>query len=94
MRKPFSIWSIVFIAFGLLAFVINWISTEINEPIVFVGFILLLLGIIFSFIALSKKEKGVMKVISGVSFFVILFFLVWFEPFLFVYIMTWLKNLF
>ncbi|MCM3743682.1 hypothetical protein M3193_05970 [Sporosarcina luteola] len=92
--KTFSVWSIVFITLGLLALLFNWILPEINEPIVFVGFLLLLLGIVFSFIALSKKEKGVLKIISGVSFFVILFFVVWFEPFLIVYIMTWVKNIF
>lgn len=94
MRKPFSIWSIVFIAFGLLALVINWISTEIIEPIVLIGFLLLLLGMIYSFVAFSKNEKGVMKVISSVSFFGIIFLIVWFEPFLIVFILTWLKNIF
>ncbi|VDG97991.1 Uncharacterised protein [Lysinibacillus sphaericus] len=94
MSRPFSIWSIVFIVFGLLAMVINWTTTEIIEPIVLLGFILLLLGILFSFIAFLKKEKGVTKIISGVSFFIILFCLVWFEPFMFVYIMTWIKNIF
>ena len=74
--------------------VINWTTSEIIEPIVLIGFILLLLGALFSFIAFLKKEKGVMKIISGVSFFIILFCLVWFEPFIFVYIMTWLKNIF
>lgn len=92
MKMPFSIWSVVFVAIGLLALVINWISSEIIEPIVLLGFLLLLLGIIFSFIAFSKREKGGLKIVSGVSFFVVLFFLVWFEPFLFVYIITWLKN--
>ncbi|WP_252504034.1 hypothetical protein [Sporosarcina sp. Marseille-Q4943] len=94
MEKPFSIWSIGFIAFGSLALVMNWISLDIIEPIVLIGFILLLFGVIFSFIAFSKNEKGAMKVISVVSFFVILLFLVWFEPFLLVYILTWLKNIF
>ncbi|MCM3711946.1 hypothetical protein [Sporosarcina luteola] len=94
MKSAFSVWSIVFIASGLLALVINWISLEIIEPVVLIGFILLVLGVIYSFIALSKKEEGALKVISGISFFVILFFLVWFEPLLIIYIMTWLKNIF
>ncbi|MCM3758911.1 hypothetical protein M3197_15835 [Sporosarcina aquimarina] len=94
MNIPFSMGSIVFIVFGSLAMVINWTTTGIIEPIVLLGFILLLVGILFSFIAFLKKEKGITKIISGVSFFIILFCLVWFEPLMFVYILTWLKNIF
>lgn len=93
MKKPFSIWSIVFIAIGLLALVINWISTEILEPVFLLGIVLLFLGISFSLIAYLRRELGGMKILSAVSFFVILFFLVWFEPFLLLHMMTWIKNI-
>ncbi|ARF16087.1 hypothetical protein SporoP17a_01460 [Sporosarcina ureae] len=84
---------ICFVVTGLLAFVINWLTTEIIEPVVLIGFIFLVCGIIFSFIAFSKEEKGAMKIISCASFFIILLCLVWIEPFLFIYILTWLKNI-
>lgn len=69
MKRPFSTWSIVFIVLGLVAFVVNWITPEIMEPVVLVGYIFLVIGMIFSFIALLKRENGVMKIISCVSFF-------------------------
>jgi len=93
MIKPFSIWSIVFIAIGLLALVINWISTEIIEPVVLLGILLLFIGISFSFIAYLRREQGGMKILSAVSFFIIFFFLVWFRPFLLLHMMTWIKNI-
>ncbi|RLL40139.1 hypothetical protein D8M04_19480 [Oceanobacillus piezotolerans] len=88
-----SILSIVFIAFGLLFFGLNWIIEGYSEIIVFIGAIFLLLGAIFSFIAIFKNEKGIMKFISLVSFFVILFLITWFEPFQVLRIVTWLKNI-
>lgn len=94
MKRPFSTWSIVFMVLGLVAFVVNWMTSEIIESVVLVGYIFLILGIIFSFIAFLKREKGVMKIISGVSFFIILLCIVLIEPFMFVYILTWLKNIF
>ncbi|ARF13995.1 hypothetical protein [Sporosarcina ureae] len=94
MKRPFSKWSIAYIVFGLVAFVVNWMTSEIIEPVVLVGSIFLVLGVIFSFIAFLKNEKGVMKIISGVSFFLILLCLVLIEPLMFVYILTWLKNIF
>ncbi|PIC95384.1 hypothetical protein CSV69_11740 [Sporosarcina sp. P26b] len=94
MKRPFSTWSIVFIVLGLVAFVVNWITPEIMEPVVLVGYIFLVIGMIFSFIAFLKRENGVMKIISCVSFFIILLCLVLIEPLMFVYILTWLKNIF
>ena len=94
MKRPFSIWSIVFIVFGFIAFVANWLTSEISVSAVLVGLIFLILGIIFSLIAFLKLEKGAMKIISCVSFFIILLYLVISEPLMFVYILTWLKNIF
>ncbi|MGN7410989.1 hypothetical protein [Sporosarcina sp. SAFN-010] len=94
MKRPFSTWSIVFMFLGLVAFAANWMTTEIIEPVVLVGYIFIVLGIIFSFIAFFKREKGVLKIISCVSFFIILLCLVLIEPLMFVYILTWLKNIF
>ncbi|AXI11181.1 hypothetical protein CUC15_13905 [Oceanobacillus zhaokaii] len=91
--KSISIWSIVFIIFGLLFFGLNWIIVGYSELIAFIGAIFILLGAIFSFIAIFKNEKGSLKFISLVSFFIILFLITWFEPFQALRIVTWLKNI-
>lgn len=78
--KSNSIWSIVFIILGLLSFILNWVIEGYSELIAFIGAILILLGAIFSFIAIFKNEKGSMKFISIFSFFIILFVITWFEP--------------
>jgi hypothetical protein len=91
--KQFSIWSIIFMFLGLFSFGLNWLIEGYSEPIVLIGFIFLLIGVIFSFIAISKKENGRIKFLSLASFFIILFLVTWFEPFQVVRIMTWLKNI-
>ncbi|WP_067724526.1 hypothetical protein [Oceanobacillus damuensis] len=88
--KSNSIWSIVFIIFGLLSFGLNWMIEGYSELIVFVGAIFILLGAIFGFIAIFKNEKGSIKFISLVSFFIILFLITWYEPFQVLRIVTWL----
>ncbi|NYE09699.1 membrane-bound ClpP family serine protease [Bacillus niacini] len=91
--KLFSIWSIILVFLGLISFGLNWLIEGYFEPIVLIGVIFFLIGVIFSFIAISKKEKGSIKFISLASFFIILFLVSWFEPFQVVRIMTWLKNI-
>lgn len=88
-----SIWSIVFLVLGFLFFGLNSIIEGYSELIVFIGAIFILLGSIFSFIAIFKREKGSIKFISLVSFFIILFLITWFEPFQILRIVTWLKNI-
>lgn len=63
-----------------------------TEPIVLFGFISLLVGVVLSFLAIAKGEKGTLKFISLISFFVMLFLIAWFEPFQVLRIITWLKN--
>ncbi|MFC4025522.1 hypothetical protein ACFOUV_17210 [Oceanobacillus longus] len=92
MLKSNSKRSIVFIILGLFCFGLNWIREGYYELVVFIGVIFILLGAIFSFIAIFKNEKGSMKFISLISFFVILFFITWFEPLHVLRIVTWLKN--
>ncbi|WP_318246848.1 hypothetical protein [Bacillus norwichensis] len=92
MLKSRSIWSIVCIISGLLCFGLNWIIEDYSELIVFIGTIFISLGAIFSFIAIFKKEKGSMKFVSLVSFFIILFIITWFEAFQALRTVTWLKN--
>ncbi|MCM3636374.1 hypothetical protein M3152_01490 [Sporosarcina luteola] len=91
--KLFSVSSIVFLFIGLIFFILNWFIDDYVEPIVLTGVILILLGAVFSFIAISKKEKGSVKYISLTTFFVILFLVTWFEPFQVLRMLTWIKNI-
>lgn len=91
--RTFSTWSLVYMFLGLLSFGLNWIMEAYFEPIALIGVIFLLIGVAFSFIAISKKEIGSVKYISIASFFIILFFVTWLEPFQVVRMMTWLKNI-
>ncbi|SEM56792.1 hypothetical protein SAMN04487786_2140 [Paenisporosarcina quisquiliarum] len=88
---PFSMRSIAFIVLGSLFFVLTWIIESYFEPLLLIGAIGLLMGGIFSFIAIFKEEKGSMKYISVISFFIILFLFTWFKPFEIIRIITWLK---
>lgn len=94
MKRPFSIWSIIFIVLGLVALMVNWMTTEIIEPAILIGYFFLIFSVIFSFIAFLKMEEGVLKILSCISFFIILLCLVLIEPLMFIYILTWLKNYF
>ncbi|MFV2047437.1 hypothetical protein ACEWK1_08675 [Metabacillus sp. YM-086] len=91
--KLFSIWSIIFIFLSLLSFGLNLLLDGYFEPIALIGGIFLLIGVILSFIAITKKENGKIKFISLASFFIILLLITWFEPFQVVRIMTWLINI-
>lgn len=82
------------IMIGLLLFGINWLIDGYSEPIILFGFIALLVGIVLSFIAITKREEGTLKFISLISFFVVLFLITWFEPFQVLRIITWLKNIY
>lgn len=88
---PFSMRSIAFIVLGSLFFVLTWIIESYFEPLLAIGAIGLLMGGIFSFIAIFREEKGSMKYISVISFFIILFLFTWFKPFEIIRIITWLK---
>ncbi|MEI3606081.1 hypothetical protein SPD48_10290 [Pseudogracilibacillus sp. SE30717A] len=90
--KSRSIWSFILILLGLLFFGLNWMVGYF-ELIVLIGAIFICTGALFSFIAILKNEKGSMKYILLVSFFVILFFITWFEPHQVLRIITWLKNI-
>lgn len=91
--KRFSVCSIGFILLGLLFLGINWMLEGLFEPMVLLGIILLVVGAVLSFIAIARKEEGKLKLISLLSFFIVLLFISWFEPFQVVRVMTWLKNI-
>lgn len=90
--KLFSLLSIALIVLGLLLFGLSGLIEGYFEPIILIGVISLLAGIVLSFIAFSKQEEGILKFISLISFFIVLFLITWFEPFQVVRIITWLKN--
>lgn len=91
--KRFSISSIVLVSIGILFFILNWLIDGYVEPIVLTGVIFIFIGALFSFIAISKKEKGSVKYISVAIFIILLFLVTWFEPFQVIRMMTWLKNI-
>ncbi|MRX74352.1 hypothetical protein GJU40_19725 [Bacillus lacus] len=90
--KKFSVLSIALIFIGLILIGLNWIIDGYFEMIVLISFISLLVGVVLSFIAIAKKEKGTLKFISLISFFLMMFVVTWFEPFQLLRIITWLKN--
>ncbi|MGU3369617.1 hypothetical protein [Bacillus mycoides] len=90
--KEFSVFSMVLMFVGILLFGLNWIIDGYSEPVVLFSFISFLVGIVLSFIAVAKREKGTLKFISLISFFVVMFLITWFEPFQVLRIITWLKN--
>ncbi|MDM5239716.1 hypothetical protein QUF83_27390 [Bacillus cereus] len=92
--KRFSILSITLMIFGLLLFGLNWIIDGYSEPIVLLGYISFLVGIVLSFIAIVKREDGTLKFISLISFFAVMFLITWFESFQVLRIITWLKNIY
>lgn len=80
----------VLIGGGMLLF--NYFNRDFSEPLVFTGFITMLLGAIFSFISVAKDESGFLKFVAvGTFFFVILLACV-LEPFQIIRMMAWLKN--
>lgn len=91
--KPFSLLSFGFIVLGLLLFGVNWIMEGYTEFIVLLGFVFLCVGIVLSIIAIAKQEEGILKFISLISFFIILFLTTWFQPLEFIRITTWLNNI-
>ncbi|MGH1285957.1 hypothetical protein [Bacillus toyonensis] len=90
--KKFSLFSIVLMFAGILLFGSHWIIDGYSEPVVFFSFISFLAGIVLSFIAVAKREKGTLKFISLISFFIVMFLITWLEPFQVLRVITWLKN--
>ncbi|WP_050615198.1 hypothetical protein [Bacillus testis] len=90
--KRFSILSIGLVVLGLLLFGLNAAMEGYSEPIVLLGFVSFVFGVILSFIAFAKQEEGNLKFISCISCFIVLFLITWFEPFQIFRIITWLKK--
>ncbi|NME04472.1 hypothetical protein [Psychrobacillus sp. BL-248-WT-3] len=91
--KRFSISSIVLMFIGILFFILNWLIDGYVEPIVLTGVIFIVIGAVFSFVAISKREKGSVKYISIATFIILLFLVTCFEPFQVIRMMTWFRNI-
>lgn len=56
------------------------------------GFGALLIGMLCSFGAMSKNEKGKSKFLAVAAFFLLSFILAWNDPFQIIRLLTWMKN--
>jgi hypothetical protein len=91
--KSFSKLAVGFTVLGILLFGFNWMAEGYSEPIVFSGVVFLLAGVILSLAAIAGKEAGKLKIISLLTFFVVLFLITWTDPIQVIRMMTWLKNI-
>lgn len=91
--RTFSTWSILCVVVGMLAIGLSWVIESYFEPILLIGAVFLLIGAIFSFIAIFKKEKGSTKFLSLACFLIIQFLVTWYAPVQVIRIITWLKNI-
>ncbi|MCK1992112.1 hypothetical protein GW626_17305 [Peribacillus muralis] len=89
--KNLSRWSIVFAVIGTAAFGCYFVNPKAFDFLIF-GFGSLLLGLILSFGAMFKNEKGKTKFLAVAVFFLFGFFLVWNEPFQVIRLLTWMRN--
>ncbi|WP_458354539.1 hypothetical protein [Peribacillus frigoritolerans] len=90
--KRLSNWSIVFAVIGTLSFSCSLAFSKASALLWFSGFGALLIGMLCSFGAMYKNEKGKSKFLAVAAFFLLSFILVWNEPFQIVRLLTWVKN--
>ncbi|WP_129689058.1 hypothetical protein [Gottfriedia acidiceleris] len=90
--KNFSAISIILLIVGLVLFGIIYIIQGFNELMALIGFLSILFAAVCSLIAISKRERGNTKFFAVTSFFFIFLLITWFEPFLILRMLTWIKN--
>ena len=90
--KHLSIWSIVFAIIGVILFSCSYVFTESFEFLMIMGFVFLVIGSLFCFGAMFKREKGVWKFLSVGAFFILSFAITWSDPFQVLRLITWIKN--
>ena len=90
--KSFSIWSVIFAVIGVLLFSSSYVFPELFEPLMALGFGFLIIGLLFCFGGLFKRDKGFAKFLAVLALFFLGFIIVWSEPFQIVRLHTWLKN--
>ncbi|AOH56346.1 hypothetical protein ABE28_018425 [Peribacillus muralis] len=89
--KNSSRWSIVFAVMGAAAFGSSFISKAAFDFLMIFGFAASSLGMLLSFGAMYKNERGKTKFMAVAAFF-LGFILVWNEPFQVIRLLTWLRN--
>lgn len=93
MVKRYGVWSMGLIILGIVLFGLSLnIENQVEMTFLF-GIISCLIGTVFGFVAIAKQEEGILKFISIGSFFIVLFLISCFEPFQFVRVLAWLKNM-
>ncbi|MFE4813717.1 hypothetical protein ACFQ9Y_21700 [Peribacillus simplex] len=90
--KRLSNWSIVFAVIGTLSFCRSLFLPKASGQLMILGFGALVIGMLCSFGAMYKNEKGKLKFLAVATFFLLSFILVWNEPFQIVRLLTWIKN--
>ncbi|MGE7904869.1 hypothetical protein ACQKNS_10800 [Peribacillus sp. NPDC094092] len=90
--KSLSHWSIVFAVIGTLSLCCSLAFPKVSEQLMVSGFGALVIGMLCSFGAMYKNEKGKSKFLAVLAFFLLSFILVWNEPFQIVRLLTWMKN--
>ncbi|WP_260286638.1 hypothetical protein [Peribacillus aracenensis] len=90
--KSLSNWSIVFAVIGTLSLCCSLALPTASEMLMISGFGSLLIGMLCSFGAIYKNEKGKLKFLAVAAFFLLSFILVWNEPFQILKLLTWMKN--
>ncbi|MCK1981444.1 MULTISPECIES: hypothetical protein [Peribacillus] len=90
--KRLSNWSVVFAVIGTLSFCCSLSLLKASEQLMISGFGALLLGMLCSFGAMYKNEKGKSKKMAVAAFLLLSFILVWNDPFQIVRLLTWMKN--
>jgi len=90
--KFYSYISICIVAIGGGMLLFNYLNKDFNEPLVFAGFIAMLLGAIFSFVSVARNESGFLKFVAVGAFFTVILLACVLEPFQIIRMMVWLKN--
>ncbi|MDN3019151.1 hypothetical protein PH210_23545 [Paenibacillus sp. BSR1-1] len=77
---------------GVLLLGSSYMNPSYFEPVMVSGFGVLFIGLLLSFGAMFKKEKGKIKFFAAAAFFLLSFIITWNDPFQIIRIVTWIKN--
>ncbi len=90
--RGFSFFSVVFAVIGVLLFWSSYIFSGMFESLMASGFVFLIMGSLFCYVAVYRSEKGKAKFLSVVALFFLSFIVVWSDPFQVIRLLTWMKN--
>ncbi|WP_243386953.1 hypothetical protein [Bacillus kexueae] len=89
----FSRWSVITTLVAIIFYVGATFTTRFVEMFLASSLIIYLISFAFSFFAVHKSEKGKVKLLSFISFFIIGAYVVLMKPFEVVRLLLWAKNL-